>query len=192
MVFGSSGDVVGAGSSLARNFNQFGYVLTTNSPATNASYATNATYPNWIWDVYYEVTVKASAFGNSGFGYPRIVTMHASPSKTGVETEPLAVTTCGVAGDAPVPTGQPDNYTVQRGKTSTTSAPGVLSNDAALANRTAVLVVGVSRGTLSLAANGSFTYAAPSGWTGDVTFQYAVRVGSAQSAPIAVTIRITK
>jgi len=101
MVFGSSSYVLGADSSLAKNFNQFGYVLTANSPATNSSYAANAAYPNWIWDVYYDVTVNPAAFGSAGFGYPRLTSMHASPSKTGSNTEPTAVTECGDGGTPP-------------------------------------------------------------------------------------------
>ncbi len=94
MIAGSAGDVISATSSLDQNMNTFGYVLTTNSPATNSSYAPNATYPNWIFDVYYEVTVKLSAFGSAGFGYPDIVSVHASPSKTGNNTEPVIETEC--------------------------------------------------------------------------------------------------
>ncbi|MGE3344581.1 MAG: SdrD B-like domain-containing protein, partial [Vicinamibacterales bacterium] len=94
MISGSASDVVSADSSLSRNFNQFGYVLTSNSPATTAAYAPNSSYPNWIFDVYYDVTVKASAFGASGFGYPRLTSMHASPSKTGNNTEPVKVVDC--------------------------------------------------------------------------------------------------
>jgi uncharacterized repeat protein (TIGR01451 family) len=102
MVFGSSSYVLGADSSLAKNFNQFGYVLTANSPATTSTYTTNASYPNWIWDAYYEVTVNPAAFGSAGFGYPRLTSMHASPSKTGSNTEPTAVTECGDDGTPPV------------------------------------------------------------------------------------------
>ena len=46
-------------------------MLTTNSPATDANYTPNPTYPNWIYDVWYEVTVDLDAFP-AGFGYPNI------------------------------------------------------------------------------------------------------------------------
>src|SRR4029079_2025403 len=55
--------------------------------ATNSSYAPNATYPNWIYEVWYEVTINLSAFGSAGFGHPEISGVHASPSKTGNNTE---------------------------------------------------------------------------------------------------------
>jgi hypothetical protein len=87
MLIGNPNDVLSVQTSLDKNFNDFGYVLTENSPATDANYTPNPSAPNWIYDVWYEVTVRASAFGNSGFGYPRITDVHASPSKTGKSTE---------------------------------------------------------------------------------------------------------
>ncbi len=93
MILGSSSDVLSAKTSIAENFNTFGYVLTTNSPATNSSYAPNATYPNWIYDVWYEVTVNLGAFPG-GFGRPEVTAIHASPSKTGSNTEVMEDTIC--------------------------------------------------------------------------------------------------
>lgn len=89
MLIGSASEIVSATSSLDQNLNTFGYVLLTNSPATNASYTVNPTYPNWIYEVWYEVTVKRSAFGSIGFGKPVVTALHASPSKTGSNTEPV-------------------------------------------------------------------------------------------------------
>ncbi|HXH19687.1 MAG TPA: SdrD B-like domain-containing protein, partial [Chitinophagales bacterium] len=94
MLFGSASSIVSATSSLDQNLNTFGYVLTTNSPATNSNYDANPSYPNWIFEVWYEVTVDLSVFGNAGFGYPDIVSVHASPSKTGSNTEPVIETEC--------------------------------------------------------------------------------------------------
>lgn len=90
---GSASDVVGVKTSISENLNTFGYVLTTNSPATNANYTPNPVYPNWIYDVWYEVTVKLSAFPG-GFGEPVIAAIHASPSKTGKNEEPVEPTIC--------------------------------------------------------------------------------------------------
>ncbi len=87
MLLGSATSVVGAKTSISENLNTFGYVLTTNSPATNATYTPNPAFPNWIYDVWYEVTVSAAAFGADGFGSPLITGVHASPSKTGKNTE---------------------------------------------------------------------------------------------------------
>jgi len=94
MILGSVSDVVSSTTSLDINFNTFGYVLTVDSPATDASYTPNPTYPNWIYEVWYEVTIKKAPFGTSGFGYPIITSIHASPSKTGSNTEPVTPSIC--------------------------------------------------------------------------------------------------
>ncbi len=94
MIVGNASDVVSAKTSLDANFNDYSYKLTTNSPATNATYTANASYPNWIYDVWYEVTVKASAFGTAGFGNPSITGIHASPSKTSNNTEVVSPSNC--------------------------------------------------------------------------------------------------
>ena len=103
MIFGSATNVVSALTSLDVNLNTNGpsYYLTTNSPLTNTSYATNLSpYPNWIYDVWYEVTVRNSAFPG-GFGYPSITSVHASPSKTGNNTE--CVMPCAAPKDVVAP-----------------------------------------------------------------------------------------
>lgn len=90
MILGSQAHIVSADSSLAVNFRQGpSYILTKDSPAIP-----NTTHPNWIFEVWYEVTVDPAAFGAAGFGRPSIVAIHASPSKTGVETEPLTEVDC--------------------------------------------------------------------------------------------------
>jgi len=71
--------------SLNRNFNEFGYVLTTNSPATNSNYDPNPSYPNWIFEMIYEVTIDKAAFGTSGYGSVTVPDMHHSPNKYGID-----------------------------------------------------------------------------------------------------------
>lgn len=98
MVFGDGSMIVSADSSLAVNFRQgvsWPTTITRDSPPLP-----NA---NWIYDAWYEVTVRPEAFGVAGFGRPRITAIHASPSKTGVETEPLEDANC--TGLVSVPTG---------------------------------------------------------------------------------------
>lgn len=97
MVLGNVSDVINVTSSINENFNVHGYVLPVNSPATDANYTPNPAYPNWIYDVWYEVTVKASAFGYAGFGKPDITYIHASPSKTGHNSEEVVPVVCGSA-----------------------------------------------------------------------------------------------
>ncbi len=78
---GNVSDLVSFNSSLSRNFNDYNYVLTTQSPATDANYTPNPNYPNWDYNVTYEFTISASAFGSAGFGNVQVVSMHNSPSK---------------------------------------------------------------------------------------------------------------
>jgi hypothetical protein len=94
MVLGNASDVVSATTSLDKNLNTYGYNLTANSPLSNSSYTPNANYPNWIYDVWYEVTVNLAPFGSAGFGRPVITSIHASPSKTGSNTEVVVDTVC--------------------------------------------------------------------------------------------------
>ncbi len=98
---GLATDVLSFRTSIATNFNDYGYVLTTNSPATDTNYTPNPAQPNWIYDVWYEVTVKASVFGNAGFGFVNVASVHASPSKTGNNTEIITNNPCasGSIGD---------------------------------------------------------------------------------------------
>jgi hypothetical protein len=94
MILGNASSVISATTSIDKNLNTFGYALTTNSPSTNSSYTPNASYPNWIYDVWYEVTVDLAPFGSAGFGRPLITSVHASPSKTGSNTELVVDTIC--------------------------------------------------------------------------------------------------
>lgn len=93
MILGSAANIVSYTTAMDRNMNAFGYVTTlsshplkTYSPPTNTSYTTNAIFPGWIWDVWYEVTVKGAAFGTQGFGSPRLVNLNASPAKLTITT----------------------------------------------------------------------------------------------------------
>ena len=93
MILGNASDVVEAVTSLDVNFNALGYVLTQNSPKTDSIYTANAANPDWIYDVWYEVTVKPGPFA-AGFGEPRITGIHASPSKVGDHDCPVVEVPC--------------------------------------------------------------------------------------------------
>ncbi len=80
---GNSAYVINYNSSLSRNFNEFGYVLTTNSPATDENYTVNPSYPDWIYEMIYEVTIDKAAFGTDGFGSVSVPELHNSPHKIG-------------------------------------------------------------------------------------------------------------
>ncbi|RMH39220.1 MAG: hypothetical protein D6689_17255 [Deltaproteobacteria bacterium] len=79
---GDAAAVLAATSSLDRNLNERGYAsYTVDSPATDAVYTPNPAAPEWDFRVVYEVWVDAAAFGDAGFGSPRIDFIHASPAK---------------------------------------------------------------------------------------------------------------
>lgn len=92
---------------------------------------------------------------------------------TALCTNGKLVITVQPVNDAPLI--QPDGYTVQQPDTlRVTAGNGVLRNDRDLENDalTAILVTPPSGGTLTLAADGSFTYIPAAGFSGTVTFIY--------------------
>ena len=82
MELGDEADVLDVRTSMSENFLTHGYILTEDSPATDVNYTPNATYPEWEFSVWYEVTVSAAAFqAGGGLGQVQITSIHASPSK---------------------------------------------------------------------------------------------------------------
>ncbi|MCB8942743.1 MAG: tandem-95 repeat protein [Ardenticatenaceae bacterium] len=91
-----------------------------------------------------------------------------------------------------VPVAVDDAYATTQGVALTVSAPGVLDNDTdgdgdAL---TAVLDTNPTNGTLSLNADGSFTYTPTLGFEGDATFTYHAEDGIDSSNVATVTISV--
>ncbi|MGI6016744.1 MAG: Ig-like domain-containing protein, partial [Methanothrix sp.] len=94
-----------------------------------------------------------------------------------------------------IPEAVDDSYGAIYGKTLTVSAgEGVLVNDVydGSGTMTATLVTGPSSGTLSLNADGSFTYKPKTGFVGTVTFTYEACDGNCCSDPATVTIIVAK
>lgn len=93
VIEGSDTSILRTTTSINENFNSYGYVLPSASPATDSNYTPNPAYPDWIYDVWYEATVKLNVFGNSRFGYFDLVEAHASPDKddTYLEHEPDSI-----------------------------------------------------------------------------------------------------
>jgi uncharacterized repeat protein (TIGR01451 family) len=102
-------------------------------------------------------------------------------------TSGVSVTMANVA-----PVSVNDGYTFVGNSPFTAAQPGVLANDSDANNDdlTAVLSAGPLTGTLSLNANGSFTYTAPALFSGPITFTYRASDGLLFSAPALVTITI--
>lgn len=98
--------------------------------------------------------------------------------------------TMHVVTNAP-PVAVDDAYSMDEDTVLTQAAPGVLANDTDAESDplTAILVTGPAHGTLTLNANGSFTYTPDPDWFGDDTFTYKANDG-ADSNVATVTITI--
>jgi hypothetical protein len=88
------------------------------------------------------------------------------------------------------PVAREDTYSTGQGTTLTVAAPGVLGNDAGPAALSAVVVNGPAHGTLSLSADGSFTYSPAAAYVGPDSFTYNANDGSAASSPATATIAV--
>ena len=95
-----------------------------------------------------------------------------------------------LANDPPLAAG--DAYAVAEATSLSVAAPGVLANDSDPEGGPliATLVDGVTHGTLSLAADGSFTYTPAAGFVGEDTFTYAAvdALGQRATASAAITV----
>lgn len=108
------------------------------------------------------------------------------------ETAETTVTiTVNSVNDAPV--GVEDEFSVNENTTLTVDAEnGVLANDTDAEDDTltATLVTDVTNGTLTLAADGSFTYEPDADFSGTDTFTYRANDGADDSAETTVTIMV--
>jgi ELWxxDGT repeat protein/VCBS repeat-containing protein len=113
--------------------------------------------------------------------------------KDGTTTSnPITVNlTVSAVNDAPV--AQANSYTVNEDATLTVNvADGLLNNDVDVENDalTAEVVANPSHGTLTLNANGSFTYTPTGNYFGPDTFTYRAKDANGQSQPITVIITV--
>ncbi len=91
------------------------------------------------------------------------------------------------------PTAAADSYSVVEDNTLTVNSPGVLANDSDPENQslTAVLVAAPANGSLTLNANGSFSFIPASNFAGVTSFSYKVSDGVRESSPATVTITVS-
>ena len=115
-------------------------------------------------------------------------TYQASDSQTNSSTATVTITINPV-NDAPVANN--DSYSINEDTLLTVSAPGVLANDTDVENDplTAVLISGPSHGSLTLNANGSFTYLPSTNYNGPDSFTYQANDGQTNSS--TATVRLT-
>ncbi len=85
----------------------------------------------------------------------------------------------------------PDAYAIDEDQPLvTTAANGVLLNDTIPGTLTAVLAAGPANGTLTLNADGSFSYAPNANYNGLDSFTYRVDDGTTLSEPVTVTLTV--
>lgn len=139
-------------------------------PAYDATLARfNGTSPNGTWSLY--VVDDQSPDGGSIGGWSLTLTTH---------------------NEAPV--AADDSYTTEQDTTLTVPAAGVLANDSdpdadALS---ALPVAGPSHGTLTLNADGSFSYRPNAGYSGGDSFTYKASDGSLESSAATVSLTVRK
>ena len=99
-----------------------------------------------------------------------------------------------VTDDNQAPIANNDQYTVDEGGTLVVGAPGVLGNDSDpdTESLTAALVTPPTRGTLSLAANGSFVYTHTAGNAVDDSFTYVATDARGATDLAVVVIRVVE
>ena len=105
----------------------------------------------------------------------------------------LATVTIAVSAVNDAPVASDNTYTKNEDATLTVGAPGVLGNDTDVDHDplTAILVTGVSHGTLTFNANGSFVYTSLANFNGSDSFTYKANDGHLDSNVATVTIKIT-
>ncbi len=109
-----------------------------------------------------------------------------------IGTRQVSLTVNPIAPTNHQPTAIADSYTVNEDATLSVAAPGVLANDVDLDNDplTAVLVSNASHGTVSLNANGSFTYTPAANYNGSDSFAYGAYDGKSNSPAVLVSITV--
>ncbi|NOG48609.1 MAG: tandem-95 repeat protein [Chloroflexi bacterium] len=126
---------------------------------------------------------------NAGFNGSDSFTYRASD---GTLLSNIATVTLNVGAVNEAPVAVDDAYTTDEDTALNIAAPGVLTNDTDIDGDTltAVLVVGPTNGTLTLATSGSFTYTPDAGFNGSDSFTYKANDGTADSNVATVTITV--
>jgi len=122
------------------------------------------------------------------FSVTVIVTDSGTPALNDSEAITIAVTPPGNT----APVANPDSYSTDAGIALNVGAPGVLGNDTDANGDplTAVKVSDPAHGSVTLGANGSFTYTPAAGYDGPDSFTYKANDGKADGNTATVSITI--
>jgi len=137
------------------------------------------------WDGSFSYTPVANYHGPDSFTY------RASDGQADSNVATVAITVSPVND---LPAVADDNYTINEDTLLTVAAPGVLGNDTDVDGDplTVSLVASPAHGTLTLNANGSFTYLPNQDYHGPDGFTYRLHDGTAYSAAATVTITVVQ
>jgi VCBS repeat-containing protein len=127
----------------------------------------------------------------SGYAGADQFSYQASDGEADGNVVTVAITIGGDVNHPPVATD--DSYSATQDQTLNVSAPGVLSNDTDAEGDplTAAVVAGPQHGTLSLNADGSFSYTPNAGYTGADSFTYRANDGTADSNTATVSLTVS-
>jgi len=107
-----------------------------------------------------------------------------------VDSAPATVTVTVATPVGPAPVAVDDLYRTPTRTDHVAAAPGLLRNDEAGADATTALVDGPAHGTVTVRADGSFTYDPVDTYKGEDSFTYRTRSGGRWSAPAKATITV--
>ena len=139
-------------------------------------------------------TTKTSALFEAQIGHTYTFVSRAQDNAGNLEAVPMSaqasITILGAGGNPPVAVA--DSYAVDEDTTLTVPAPGVLVNDGDVDGDalTAILVSDPAHGTLTLNAEGAFTYTPAANFNGTDTFTYKANDGQLDSDPATVVLTI--
>ncbi len=155
---------------------------------TSSGLTVGSNADNFVRDNFPEVT----ALEYSGYvflGFFVEVVIYEQPANTNVKFVGISA----VYRINTVPIANPDTYATLEDTPLTISMPGVLANDVSgdVDPLTAVLVSNTTNGSLSLNADGSFTYTPNANYNGTDSFTYTANDGHVDSNTATVTITVT-
>src|SRR5882724_8308630 len=180
------------------------YGLNKNSSLTVNAPGVLSNDPDPDGDTLTAVLVATAAHGsltlnaNGSFTYTPVSNYFGADSFTyrandGVANSGIATVSLTITNVNRAPVATDDSYTLGKNGSLSVTAPGVLSNDTDLDADalTAAVVATAAHGSLTLNANGSFTYTPVSNYFGADSFTYRANDGVANSSIATVSLSIT-
>ena len=161
-----------------------------NGNALSVSFSTTPTQGSLILNANgsFTYTPPANYTGTASFTY------RASDGTADSVTATVTINITGSTTANTTPVAYSDSYSVNKNSTLNVGVnTGVLANDTDAESDplNALFVSGTSYGSVSLNADGSFTYTPNANFTGNDTFQYRASDGSTNSQPTIVVIHVT-